>query len=318
MSRSANGKFPAMAFASERPHAAARLAPELDPPFDILQPDRSPGPIVLSSPHSGDRYPAAFLASAKLSPFALRRSEDAHVDRLFAGGVGCGAPLIRALFPRAYLDVNREPYELDPRMFDGRLPPFANTRSVRVAGGLGTIARVVGESQEIYSRRLPVAEAILRIEALYKPYHRALRGLFQSALAHWGCAILVDCHSMPSACATERDLVGARADIVIGDRYGTSCHPAISDALESTLSQRGYLVRRNNPYAGGFITEHFGNPCIGAHAVQVEVNRGLYLDEKTLDPTAGATDVARDLTEMVRALDALARSELAVRRAAAE
>ena len=146
--------------------------PELDPPFDVLEPSALASPLVFSSPHSGAIYPQRFLAAARLDAATLRRSEDAYVDQLFAGVVAHGAPLISARFPRAYLDLNREPYELDPRMFDGRLPVFANTRSVRVAGGLGTIARVVGDSQEIYGERLKVDEALARIDKLYKPYHR--------------------------------------------------------------------------------------------------------------------------------------------------
>ena len=135
------------------------------------------GPIVFNSPHSGSVYPRAFLAHAQLDLATLRRSEDSFVDELFAGVVGRGFPLMRAHFPRCYVDVNREPYELDPRMFDGRLPSFANTRSMRVAGGLGTVARVVGDAQEIYDQRIPVDDALRRIEGLYKPYHRALRRL---------------------------------------------------------------------------------------------------------------------------------------------
>lgn len=319
MSRNESGKFPAMVFSNETSLAIPSLAAELDPPFQILEPADLACPLVFSSPHSGSAYPAAFLASTRLDPFTLRRSEDAHVDSLFKGVVGLGAPLIRAFFPRAYLDVNREPYELDPRMFEGRLPAFANTRSMRVAGGLGTIARVVGESHEIYARRLPVSDAILRIEALYKPYHRALRGLLQRALAGWRCAVLVDCHSMPSSCTSgERHAEPVRADIIIGDRYGTSCHPAIVDILEIALHRRGYLVQRNNPYAGGFITEHYGNPSVGTHAVQIEVNRGLYLDERTLEPKPEAVTLADDLVAVLAGLADFVSGGLPERRAAAE
>ena len=148
---------------------------ELDPPFEILEPAVCRAPVVFNSPHSGRVYPHAFLQAARLDLATLRRSEDSFVDDLMAGVVADGMPLMRAHFPRCFVDVNREPYELDPRMFDGRLPSFANTRSMRVAGGLGTVARVVGDAQEIYDRRLPVDDALRRIESLYKPYHRALR-----------------------------------------------------------------------------------------------------------------------------------------------
>ena len=191
---------------------------------------------------------------------------------------------MRAHFPRCYVDVNREPYELDPRMFDGRLPSFANTRSMRVAGGLGTVARVVGEAQEIYDERLPVGEALRRIEGLYKPYHRALRRLMTRIHRDVGAAILVDCHSMPSAAGAKDER--PRADIVLGDRYGTSCAGPVTDTIEQALRECGYTVSRNKPYAGGFITEHYGNPAAGLHAVQFELNRALYMDERRYERSA--------------------------------
>ena len=264
--------------------------PELQPPVEVIEPERLLSPIVFSSPHSGDAYPQSFLAATRLDPMTLRRSEDAFVDDLFLWAAELGAPLLRARFPRAYLDVNREPYELDPRMFDGRLPAFANTRSLRVAGGLGTIARVVGDAQEIYRGKLPVAAAMERIERLYKPYHRRLRGLVQRAQSTFGVALLVDCHSMPSTGADR-----PRSDIVIGDRYGTSCAGLVPDLLEYELRRLGYSVHRNKPYAGGFITEHYGNPQSGLHAVQIELNRALYMDEAALAPNRGFEPLARDL-----------------------
>lgn len=278
--------------------------PELDPPFDVLEPSSLTCPLVLSSPHSGAVYPARFLASARLDAFALRRSEDAFVDALFTGAAGIGAPLIRARFPRAYLDLNREPYELDPRMFEGRLPDFANTRSVRVAGGLGTIARIVGESQEIYAGRLSVEEGLGRIERLYKPYHEALRRLIDRARRRFGIAVLVDCHSMPSAPAFAGPGADKRlkTDFVIGDRYGTSCDKDLVDVLEQAIRGRGYVVQRNKPYAGGYITEHYGAPLGGCHAVQIEVNRSLYMDERQLEKTGRFDAVMADMTTAMAAL----------------
>jgi N-formylglutamate deformylase len=208
-----------------------------------------------------------------------------------------GVPLMRAHFPRAFLDVNREPYELDPRMFDGRLPAFANTRSLRVAGGLGTIARVVGDSREIYDRRLPVDEALARIDLYYKPYHRALRRLIVNAQRSFGAAVLLDCHSMPSN-ASGRD-ERPRADIVLGDRYGTSCTAAVTDVIDETLRDSGYSVLRNKPYAGGFITEHYGDPAAGLHAVQIEINRALYMDEREYRKGIRFEAVKADLTRMI-------------------
>ncbi len=277
--------------------------PELDPPFDVIEPAKLLCPLVFSSPHSGNVYPARFLASARLDAKTLRRSEDAFVDSLFLRVTELGAPLLRARFPRAYLDLNREPYELDPRMFEGRLPAFANTRSIRVAGGLGTIARVVGEAQEIYANRLPVSEAIARIEQLYKPYHQALRGLLDRAHRTFGLAVLIDCHSMPSVSLqggaaggiTEKTV---KADFIVGDRYGTSCDTGLVDAVEYELRHLGYAVRRNKPYAGGYITEHYGNPAGHFHSMQIEVNRGLYMDEKRLNQAERFDQVADDLMKV--------------------
>ena len=279
--------------------SAAPLEPELDPAFEVVRPRLAAGPLIFSSAHSGRAYPAAFIAASKLDPLTLRRSEDAFVDELFGAAPELGAILMRAHFPRAYMDVNREPYELDPKMFEGRLPAFANTRSLRVAGGLGTIARVVGEAKEIYARRLTVEEGLERIERLYTPWHRALRGLLQQAWRQRGVAVLVDCHSMPSN-AGRADRI--KADIVLGDRYGASCDPAITEAAESHLRGLGYAVARNKPYAGGFITEHYGDPASGWHALQIEINRGLYMDEATIERAPGFAELQNDLRQVMQAL----------------
>jgi N-formylglutamate amidohydrolase len=289
---------------------------ELDPPFEILEPALSRGPAVFNSPHSGSIYPGAFLAASRLDLATLRRSEDSFVDELVLGVVGRGDPLMRAHFPRCYVDVNREPYELDPRMFEGRLPSFANTRSMRVAGGLGTVARVVGDSQEIYGQRIPVDDAIRRIEALYKPYHRALRRLFTRVHRDFGAAVLIDCHSMPSTAGAKDER--PRADVVLGDRYGTSCVGLVAETIESTLRAQGYVVSRNKPYAGGFITEHYGNPAVGLHAIQLELNRALYMDERRYERSASFATVAADLETLADKLAELPIQELRPYRAAAE
>jgi len=289
---------------------------DLEPPFEIIEPREWRGPVIFNSPHSGSVYPRPFLTAVRLDLATLRRSEDSFVDELFLGVVDRGFPLMRAHFPRCYIDVNREPYELDPRMFDGRLPSFANTRSMRVAGGLGTVARVVGDAQEIYDQRIPVDDALRRIEGLYKPYHRALRRLISRVHREFGAAILIDCHSMPSI-AGNRD-ERPRADIVLGDRYGTSCVGAISETIESTLTGCGYLVSRNKPYAGGFITEHYGNPPGGLHAVQLEINRALYMDERRYERIDQFTRLASDLATLADRLGALPLEEIRPYRAAAE
>jgi N-formylglutamate deformylase len=294
---------------------SARIVQELDPAFEVTEPATLTGPVVCNSPHSGRSYPANFLTLSRLDLPSLRRSEDTFVDELFADAVRHGAPLMRAHFPRAFLDVNREPYELDPRMFDGRLPAFANTRSLRVAGGLGTIARVVGDAREIYDRRLPVDEALKRIELYYKPYHRALRRLVLQAQSTFGLAVLLDCHSMPSNAGGREER--PRADVVLGDRYGTSCAPAVTDVIEESLRALGYAVLRNKPYAGGFITEHYGDPAAGLHAVQIEINRALYMEEREYRKSDRFEAVRADLGRMVSAL-AAATTQIAPLRDAAE
>lgn len=293
--------------------------PELDPGFDVIEPDALTCPLVFSSPHSGAIYPQRFLERTRLSQLQLRRSEDAFVDALFEGGRGLGAPMIRALFPRTYLDLNREPYELDPRMFDGRLPAFANTRSIRVAGGLGTIPRVVGQAQEIYAARLPVDEALARIDRLYKPYHARLRGLVDRAQHNFGLAVLVDCHSMPSGGPAAGE-TRARADFVLGDRHGASCAAVLIEAAEAELRALGFKVARNKPYAGGFITEHHGNPAINRHAIQIEVSRSLYMDEQTVERSGRFVEIRAALTRVAMALAATAATvaRLSLHRDAAE
>jgi N-formylglutamate amidohydrolase len=289
---------------------------DFETPFEIVEPDEQTTPLVFNSPHSGRVYPRAFLQASRLDPLTLRRSEDSFVEELFSGVTALGAPLMQAHFPRAYLDVNREPYELDPRMFDGRLPAFANTRSMRVAGGLGTIARIVGDAQEIYARRLPVEDALLRIELLYKPYHRALQKLLQRTQRKFGMAVLIDCHSMPSAQA-QRDEAG-RSDFVIGDRYGTSASGIFADVIDGALRSRGYTVTRNKPYAGGYITEHYGNPAAHCHALQLEVSRSLYMDERRFVRSEGFALVARDVVGVAAELAEVAQLHLGAGRLAAE
>ena len=250
-------------------------------------------PFVFNSPHSGRRYPERFIGLTRLDPHSIRRSEDCYVDELFACVVALGAPLLAAHFPRAYLDVNREPWELDPRMFLDPLPPYANTRSPRVAGGLGTIPRLVGEGAEIYAHRLPVAEAMDRVELIYAPYHAALKNLLGLTRKTFGYAVLVDCHSMPAGIRLGDS--GVRPDFIVGDRFGSSASRALSQAAIQLLSDRGFTVAHNRPYAGGYITEHYGRPAQGFHAIQIEINRGLYMDEQSLQKSEGFDPLAVEI-----------------------
>jgi N-formylglutamate amidohydrolase len=289
---------------------------ELSPPFEIAEPASWRAPIIFNSPHSGSVYPSEFLKASRIDMAALRRSEDSFMDELIGGMSELGFATVAVNFPRSYVDVNREPYELDPRMFSGRLPSFANTRSMRVAGGLGTIPRVVGDGQEIYRERLSVDAALARIEALYKPYHRALRRLINKAHQAFGTVVLVDCHSMPSI-GVSRD-EPRRPDVVIGDRYGTSCAALLPDMVEETMRRLGYSVGRNKPYAGGFITEHYGNPASGLHTIQLELNRAIYMDERRRERGQRFAQVAMDFAALAEALAGIRFGDLGPFQAAAE
>ena len=293
-----------------------KLDGEQPPPFEVLEPADWRAPIIFNSPHSGSVYPYDFLNASRIDLPTLRRSEDSFMDELITDLSGRGFPTVRVNFPRSYVDVNREPYELDPRMFSGRLPSFANTRSMRVAGGLGTIPRVVGDGQEIYRERLSVDDALSRIEALYKPYHRALRRLINKVHQAFGTVVVVDCHSMPSI-GVSRD-EPRRPDVVIGDRYGTSCAPLLPDTVENTMSRLGYSVGRNKPYAGGFITEHYGNPAAGLHAIQLELNRAIYMDERRREKGPRFAQVAADFAALADALATVPFGDLGPFQAAAE
>jgi len=272
-------------------------------PISIDRPIRQKLPFVFSSPHSGRIYPKSFIKGSNLDATTLRRSEDCFVEEIFSGVVQLGAPLIHAHFPRAYLDANREPYELDPAMFADPLPPHVNTRSLRVAGGLGTIARVVADATEIYREPLAFAEAERRIRLLYMPFHDALRDLLEETHRIFGGALLIDCHSMPSiAGPSDNDMGTDRPDIILGDRYGTACASEITQEAERILKDLGYSATRNNPYAGGFNTEHYGRPNRGLHALQIEINRSLYMNESRLQRGPGLKKLRSDMSKFATEL----------------
>ena len=272
-------------------------------PHEIIQPQRQTLPLVFASPHSGSEYPADFLASSRLDAMSLRRSEDSFVHEIFGCAPELGAPLLHALFPRAFVDPNREPYELDPAVFRDRLPPYANTSSPRVAAGLGTIARVVANGANIYRKKLTLEEGLERIRSYYWPYHEALRSLVESTKERFGYCILVDCHSMPSSCRPSR---GAHsAAFVLGDCHGTTCAPIITQTVEQVLNAKDYLVVRNTPYAGGFVTRHYGRPQARVHCLQIEINRHIYMDESRIERRPALKAIARDMRDVVQALGQL-------------
>jgi N-formylglutamate amidohydrolase len=292
---------------SPEPLAAPPMTPLPSPAHELLRAgaDQAPPPtaLVFASPHSGDIYPADMMAASKLTSEAIRGSEDAFVDRIIAGAPALGASVIRARLARAYIDLNRDPWELDPAMFEDELPEFAQSRSARVAAGLGTIARVAGEGRPIYARKLTFAEAKARIDLAHRPYHDALDRLLATARATHGVAILVDWHSMPAAAARgQRGRGGGPCDIVLGDRFGAACSPKLTGLVERELESMGYRVARNAPYAGGYTTEHYGRPARRTHALQIEINRALYMNEITREPTEGLERLTADAERLTRAL----------------
>lgn len=277
------------------PHATAKPVS-----FVLHRPEHQTVPLVFASPHSGRDYLPQFLAESRLDPRALRRSEDSFVEELFADVPVLGAPLLAATFPRVYCDANREPWELDPGMFDGPLPDWVNSASPRVGVGLGTIARVVSSGEPVYRRRLPFAEAEARIRNCWQPYHGMLAALIEETRNRFGACLLVDCHSMP---AQPGGIPGA-PEIVLGDAHGTACAPRVTRLAEETLSGLGYRVRRNDPYAGGYVTRHYGRPREGVHALQIEIARGLYMNEALIERSAA---LPRVRAHMARLAEALAR-----------
>ena len=274
-------------------------------PVQVLEPLRQRIPFVFASPHSGSDYPDAFVSGSPLDLLTIRQSEDSFVDELFASAPRLGAPLLCARFPRAYCDPNREPFELDQGMFEDALPDYANTTSLRVAGGLGVIARITAGNKEIYSRKLTFAEAERRIAECYQPYHAALKAQIDRTKEQFGHVVLIDCHSMPSSVSSS--CVGhhrQRPDMILGDRYGTSCDRAVVDVAEQMLRDFGYQVGRNAPYAGGFTTQFYGRPVEHVHSLQIEINRALYMDERTIEPRPGLASLAKDMAFLIEGMAA--------------
>jgi N-formylglutamate deformylase len=271
-------------------------------PFRLDRPVRQTVPFVFASPHSGRHYPASLLQRSRLDATTLRRSEDAFVDELFAGAVGLGAPLLAAHFPRAFLDVNRSMAELDAGMFHGPLGVPVDAPGPRVAAGLGVIPRIVRDGAEIYRGKLDSREANARLTELYQPYHRALADLMEETRALFGVAVLIDCHSMPSALSVP--------DIVLGDRYGASAASQLTARAEAAFVREGFSVARNTPYAGGHTTTLHGRVAAGCHALQIEINRALYLDEERIAKKAVFETVRARLTRAMRVLTAIPLSQL--------
>ncbi|HCN32848.1 MAG TPA: N-formylglutamate amidohydrolase [Rhodobiaceae bacterium] len=263
----------------------------------------SPSKWLITSPHSGHYYPRDFILKSKLDSQQLRLSEDMHIDALLADAPQAGAGLLSATYPRAYVDLNREPYELDASMFSDPLPDYVNKDSTRVLGGLGTIAKIVTERLEIYDRPLVFSEAEQRIEKIYFPFHTCLKQQIETARDFWGKAYLLDVHSMPSNAV--RKYKGGKSgsvDFVLGNRHGRSCDADIYDVVYDFLTDAGYYVEKNKPYAGGYITEHYGNPSEGFHTLQLEVNRKLYMNETSYDLLGNSDEIRNLFSDLVSTL----------------
>jgi N-formylglutamate amidohydrolase len=267
----------------------------------VHAPERRTSAFVFASPHSGRDYAPEALARAQLPLSVLRQSEDAYVDQLLTSAPRHGAPLVEALFPRVFVDVNRAEWELDPDMFD---PAPVSTRpvSARAAAGLGVIPRSAADGRPLYAGRVALSEAEARLARCYRPYHAALGAQLAAAKAAFGEAYLIDCHSMPAASARG-------ADIVLGDRYGASCSRAFMAAAEAEFRALGFTVVRNRPYAGGYTTENYGRPARGVHAIQIEINRALYLDERHVTPNAHMPALAAALSEWIELMGRQTRAE---------
>lgn len=279
-------------------------------PIEILAPATIATPVIYASPHSGRRYPIDLLRLTRLDRQALRQSEDSYVDLLFDSAPDYGAPMLRALFPRAYVDVNRSQFELDPRMFSEPLPRTADSRSTRVLAGLGVVPRIVADGHDIYNRKLTYIDVRRRLSTCYEPYHDALRALIAQAHDRFGCAILIDCHSMPSIGGAPLREGERRTDFVLGDRFGASCSPAIVSLVERTLEAAGFKVARNSPYAGGYVASTYGRPAEGVHVLQIEINRALYLDEAKIARTAGFESLRAVIQLVIGALSTVDAASL--------
>ena len=280
-------------------------------PFELRRPDVWTAPVVFASPHSGHHYPAVFRQASRLDPLTLRRSEDAFIDEIYETAPKHGAPLLKARFPRAYVDPNREPWELDPNMFSEPLPEYVNSESPRVKGGLGTVARVVTNGEDIYRQFLDFEEVRHRIETYYVPYHAMLTKLVDEALERFGACVVIDCHSMPSIGGPmDRDPGFRRVDMVLGDCHGAACAPDIAVAVKTALEDQGFAVTRNAPYAGGFTTHHWGRPSQGIHALQIEINRVLYMNEARIERTDGLNALKNKMDSVIAAIATLSPDAL--------
>ena len=278
--------------------------------FTLALPASRGSCAVFSSPHSGRDYPVALTRTSRLSLRQLRSSEDAFVDELFAAAPGAGAPLIAARAPRAWVDLNRAAGDLDPALIAGAARAAQNPR---IAAGLGVIPRVVGEGRAIIDGKLTLAEAEGRIASVWRPFHARLAALVEESRAAFGMAVLFDCHSMPhDALSATPSVWGRRPNVILGDRFGTACDRRVIDLAAEVFTDAGFLVARNTPFAGGYITQTYGRPRRGVHALQIEIDRALYMDEARVERSAEFATIAERLAGVTRALAAITPRRLPV------
>ncbi|MCA8867439.1 MAG: N-formylglutamate amidohydrolase [Rhodobacteraceae bacterium] len=278
------------------------------PPYILAMPDSRSTATIFASPHSGCDYPRRFVSDSVLTETTLRSSEDAFVDRLFDRAPQFGAPLLTAVMPRAYVDLNRSAEELDPALIEG-VRQFGH--NPRISSGLGVVPRVVSNGKSIRHGRISMQEARERLDRFYHPYHDCLHRLMGESHAMFGSALLFDCHSMPkdALLATSNAFVKT-PDIVLGDRFGTSCDAGIAALVEGVFKDAGLVVSRNLPFAGAFVVQNYGRPSMGRHVMQIEINRALYMDEATITPNAGFGDLKAVIDRIVAHLADLGRDEL--------
>lgn len=276
--------------------------------YDVLYPERNRSCVVFASPHSGRDYGESFLRSSVLDALTIRSSEDAFVDQLFDGVTEFGAPLLRAAAPRAFVDLNRASEELDPALIEGVRRGGHNPR---VASGLGVIPRVVANGRAIYSGKLPMAEAQRRIDHFWQPYHSQLQALLDAARQRHGQAILIDCHSMPHEAMDAIARTGVRRpNVVLGDRFGAAASGEVVDRVEAAFVAAGFTVTRNTPFAGAYIAQAYGRPSRDQHAVQVELDRALYMNEAELRPNDAFEDVRAALLEVAAEIASIGQRRL--------
>ena len=269
--------------------------------FEIIVPEKVTSPLVISSPHSGNYYPPYFFKMTNLSINELRSSEDCYIDEIFSTSSKIGAPLIKAIYSRTYIDLNREPYELDPTMFEKTLPSYINDTSNRVLSGIGTIAKYSGNQKKIYKNKLDFNEIKNRINMVYYPYHQNLKKLINNAIDKFGFCLLLDCHSMPSV-GLPLNYQQKKIDITLGDLNGASCSEIIIKNINYDFKSIGLNTTFNNPYAGGFITKNYGKPLDGVHVVQIEVNREIYVDELSFEKKPSFSNVKKMMNIMLENL----------------